>query len=176
MVWLLWNWLHTAPSIQNPQKLGRNFLTGLVLSRAAPKWAKFTEFRPTRSESQNPGLHLRSGAAAAAVDALLLLLRLSLGVNRVVLSLISSPVDTDFHQKNEHSFLCTATSCSRSPPPSPASRAATSCSRSTPPPSRSLPDRVHLRAIGRSWHAVVATRSCRGQPRRRLLPAIFLLV
>ena len=34
-------------------KLGRNNLAGLVLSRAAPIWTKFTEFRPTRSESQN---------------------------------------------------------------------------------------------------------------------------
>jgi hypothetical protein len=31
---------------------------------------------------------------------------------------------------------------------------AASCSRSTPPASRSLPDRVRLRAVGRSWRAV----------------------
>uniref|UniRef100_A0A0D3F6M3 Uncharacterized protein n=1 Tax=Oryza barthii TaxID=65489 RepID=A0A0D3F6M3_9ORYZ len=31
---------------------------------------------------------------------------------------------------------------------------AASCSRSTPPASRSVPDRVRLRAVGRSWRAV----------------------
>nr|BAD15640.1 hypothetical protein [Oryza sativa Japonica Group] len=54
---------------------------------------------------------------------------------------------------------------------------AASCSHSTPPASRSLPDRVRLRAVGRSWRAVAATRSLAvDNLAPRLLPAIFLCV
>ena len=34
-------------------KLGRNFLTDFILSRARPRWTNFTEIRPIRDESQN---------------------------------------------------------------------------------------------------------------------------
>jgi hypothetical protein len=47
--------LFVGPRMGSKFKLGRNILTGLVLSRAGPNWAKFGEIRAIWAESQNRG-------------------------------------------------------------------------------------------------------------------------